>query len=126
MSWPNIAKCYDEIVEDPSLLQLFPEKGCTSLWELPLLGTFQFRLISERPFACIASFDMWGNVGVEFITCTSQKISVEATPKAILITDGVGEGNLGMGTTFCHHNQAKMEASDALSAYINVTHQSHV
>ena len=26
-----------------------------------------------------------------------------------------GEGNLGMVTTFCHHDQAKMEASDALS-----------
>ena len=28
-------------------------------------------------------------------------------PMVILVTDGVGEGNLGMGTTFCHHNQAK-------------------
>ena len=33
----------------------------------------------------------------------------------ILVTDGLGEGNLGMVTTFCHHDQAKMEASDALS-----------
>ena len=31
----------------------------------------------------------------------------------ILVTDGVGEGNLGMVTTFWYHNQAKMEASDA-------------
>ena len=35
----------------------------------------------------------------------------EATPMVILFTDGVGEGNLGIGTTFCCHNQAKMEAS---------------
>ena len=35
---------------------------------------------------------------------------------AILITDGVGEENLGMVTTFCHHDQTEMEASDALSA----------
>ena len=35
---------------------------------------------------------------------------------AILVTDGVREGNLGMVTTFCHHDQTKMEASDALSA----------
>ena len=34
---------------------------------------------------------------------------------AILVTDGVGEGNLGMVTTFCCHNQAKVEASEALS-----------
>ena len=34
----------------------------------------------------------------------------------ILVTDGVEEGNLGMVTTFCHHNQAKMEASNAFSA----------
>ena len=34
----------------------------------------------------------------------------------ILVTDGVGEGNLGMVTIFFCHNQAKMEASDAVSA----------
>ena len=34
----------------------------------------------------------------------------------ILVTDGVGEGNLGMVTTFCHHDQSKMQATDALSA----------
>ena len=34
----------------------------------------------------------------------------------ILSTDGIGEGNLGIVTTFCHHDQNKMEASDALSA----------
>ena len=30
--------------------------------------------------------------------------------------NGVGEGNLGMVITFCHHNQAKVEASEVLSA----------
>ena len=30
---------------------------------------------------------------------------------AVLVTDWVGEGNLGMVTAFCHHNQAKIEAS---------------
>ena len=34
---------------------------------------------------------------------------------AILATDRVGQGNLGVVITFCHHNQAKMKASDALS-----------
>ena len=115
MSQPSTAKCYDKIVKDPSLLWLFPEKECTSLWELPLLGALQFRLILERLFAHIATPDMWGKTGVEFITHTGQKISGKATPMVILVTDGVGEGNLGTVTSFCHHNQAKMENSDAIS-----------
>ena len=79
------------------------------------MGAFQLSLILKRLFALIASPDTWGKTGVEFITCTSWKISGEATPTAILITDGVGKGNLGMVTTFCHHDQAKIEASDAFS-----------
>ena len=35
---------------------------------------------------------------------------------AILITNGVGERDLGLVTVFCHPNQAKMEVPDALSA----------
>ena len=35
---------------------------------------------------------------------------------AILVTHGVGKGNLGMVITFYFHNQAQMEASNALSA----------
>ena len=30
--------------------------------------------------------------------------------------DGLREGNLGMVTTFCGHDQANVEASEALSA----------
>ena len=54
---------------------------------------------------------------MEFITHNSQKISEEASLMVIPITDGVGEGkgNLGMVTTFCHHDQAKMEVCGALS-----------
>ena len=47
MLWPNIAKYYSELLEDPSLLQLFSEEEGTSLWELPLLGALCFRLILE-------------------------------------------------------------------------------
>ena len=43
-------------------------------------------------------------------------LSGEAILMEILVTDGMGEGNLGTMTTFCHHDQSKMEASDALSA----------
>ena len=58
---------------------------------------------------------MWGKAQVELITNNGQKISREAIPMAIKVTDGVGEGNLGMVTTFCHHDQAKLEASEVLS-----------
>ena len=34
----------------------------------------------------------------------------------ILVTDWVEEGNLDMVTTLFHHNQAKVEAAEALSA----------
>ena len=37
-------------------------------------------------------------------------------PMAILFTDGVEEGNMGIMTTFCCHDQAKLEASNALCA----------
>ena len=52
---------------------------------------------------------------VEFLTLTSLKSSGKTTNLLILITDGVGERNLDMVTVFCHPNQAKMEACDALS-----------
>ena len=69
---------------------------------------------------------MWGKAGVEFITTNGQKMSHEAVPMAILVTDGVREGNMGMVTTFCHHYQAKVEAPKHSLPYINVTHQSQV
>ena len=34
----------------------------------------------------------------------------------IMVTDGVEEGSLAMITAFCHHDQAKMDASNVLSA----------
>ena len=116
MSRPSIAECYDKIIEDPSLLQLFPMEECMSIWELPLLGALQFRVISKRLFTCIAFPAIWRKAGVEFITHNDWKVSGEAIPMVILVTDGVGEGNLGMVTTFCCHNKAKMEASKAVSA----------
>ena len=51
MLWP---KCYSELLEDPSLFQLFSEEEGTSLQELPLLGALHFRIILERFFSCIA------------------------------------------------------------------------
>ena len=53
---------------------------------------------------------------MEFVTSNGWKISGEAIKVVIMVTDRVREGNLGKVTTFCCHDQAKMEASDALSA----------
>ena len=78
--------------------------------------TLHFRIILERLFTCIASPAMLGKAGMEFITSNGQNISGEAIPMVILVTDRVGEGNLGMVTTFCCHDQSNIEASDALSA----------
>ena len=87
-----------------------------SIRELPLVGTLQFRIILERLFPCVTSPAMWKKARVEFITNNSQKISGEAVDMVILITDRVGERNLGMLTTFCHHDQAKVEVSEILPA----------
>ena len=110
----HTAMCYDDIVKDPSLLWLFPKRECTSLWELPVLGPLQFRLISERVFTCVPSSDIWGKTTVEFVTNMGLRIRKEVTP--MVITDGIGEENLGMVTIFCHHDQNKMEASNTLAA----------
>ena len=93
-----------------------PGEGVDVNSRTALLGTPQFRIISERLFANIASPAMWGSARMKFVTSNGQKVNGEAILMVILVIDGVGEGNLGMVTTFCHHDEAKMEASDAISA----------
>ena len=114
MSKPSIARCFDELVEYPSLLGLFLGEECTSLLELPVVGALQLRLISERFFTQVWSPTIWEKTGGEYITETGLRLSGEATPMAIFITDRVGKGDLGMVTTFCSNNQVKMEASEVL------------
>ena len=46
---------------------------------------------------------------------TNSRLRGEVTPMAILITNGVRKGDLGMVTIFCSHNQTKMESSEALT-----------
>ena len=50
------------------------------------------------------------------MTNIGPRIRREAIPMAILVTYRVGNEYLGMMTIFCHHNQNKIEACDALSA----------
>ena len=58
---------------------------------------------------------VWGQAGVEFISDGRQRIRSEIIPMAVLITNGVEEGSLGMVTTFCHHDHAKVESLAMLS-----------
>ena len=74
----------------------------------------QFRLISEKFFPQVTSLMIWGKTGVEYVTETGLRLSGEAH-MTIMITDWVGKGDLGMVTTFCGHNQVKMEASEVLT-----------
>ena len=66
-------------------------------------------------FAHIASSDKWGKTRVEFVTLTGLKKNEETTNMVILITDRVGERDLGIVTVFCHPDQARIEACDTLS-----------
>ena len=61
MSWPTRAKCYEEISEDPTLLQLFLLEEYSSVQELPCVGTLWFRFISEGFFTHVAFPNNWGN-----------------------------------------------------------------
>ena len=45
MPWLMISKCYEEILEDPSLWWLFPEEEWKSICKLPFLGTLQFWIV---------------------------------------------------------------------------------
>ena len=79
MSQPTIASCYEEIIKDPSLLQLFPLEKYSSVCEFPCLGALWFRLISEGFFTCICSPDHWRKAGLEFLTITGLKMSGKTT-----------------------------------------------
>ena len=104
-------------MEDLTPLHLFSLEEYSSAQEFPYLCALQFRLISEGFFTCIASPDKQGKTRVEFITLTSLRKNEETTNTVILITDRVGERDLGMVMVLCHPDQARIEAYDALSIF---------
>ena len=60
-----------------------------------------------------------GNAGANFITNAGRRaMSTEITSLAILVMDGEGKGKLGMITTFCRSDQAKVEHSDTLTTIV--------
>ena len=102
-------------MEDLTLPHLFSLKEYSSTQELPCLGALWFRLISEGFFTHIASPDMWGKTGVGFVTLTALKKSGGTTNMAMFSTNGIGGRDLGMVMVFCHPDQARIKACNALS-----------
>ena len=83
---------------------------------IPYLGTLCFCVMLERLFAWVASPSMCGQAGVNFISNSDrQTMSEKIIPMAILVTDRVGEGIVGLTTVFCWSNQKKVELSNVLS-----------
>ena len=65
-----------------------------------------------------------GKDQVEFVTLTGLQKSKKTANMVILVTDRVGESDLGLVTIFCHPNQARIVACDASPPYASVAHQS--
>ena len=114
-----ISDCYRELMTDPSLLQSFLEDEWMSVHGLPYLHAINFCIVLERLFPPLTFSALWGKAGADFITKVGRRaMTTEITPLAILVTDGVGEGKLGMITAFCRTDQAKVERSDSLSTLV--------
>ena len=63
--------------------------------------------------------ELWGKPRVNSITSSSKRVTnEEIIPMAILITNGVGEGSLGMMTVFGHSDQVKVEPSVILPTLV--------
>ena len=94
----------------------------TFLSRCPNQQSLHATIMGALRFSCIRETFHWlnipcngGKAEVEFITNNGQRISGEVIPMVILVADGMGEGSLGIMTTFCHHDQAMVEASKVLS-----------
>ena len=114
-----ISAHYEEFLVDPSLLQSFAKDEWMSIHGLPYLHALCFCVASERLFTHLASLVLWGKAGTDFINNASRRATnIEINPLAILVTDSLGKGKLGMITTFCRTHQVKVEPLDALSALV--------
>ena len=116
---PMISDCYDELMGDPLLLQSFSEDEWMCTHGLPYLHALCFSIVLEKFFTQLTSQVIWEKARSDFITNTSQRaMSIEITPLAIMVTDGVGERKFGMIKTFCRSYQGKVEPSDVLSTLV--------
>ena len=116
---PKIAECYKKCLVDPSLVSALPVDEWISINELPCLSALHFRLVLKGLFAKLVMPKVWGQAWVDFTTHSGKMVrSEEIMPMAILVTDGVGEGKLGMVTLFCHSDKARVEPLVALPTLI--------
>ena len=94
------------------MIQSFPVEEWISIKELSSLSTLCFHVVSEELFTRLISLELWEQAKVNFTTNSGGKAtSEEIIPMAILITDGVVKGSLGMVAIFCHYDQVKVEPS---------------
>ena len=117
MSRPSKARCYNKLVEDPSLLRLFLAEECMPLLELPVMCALWFRLILERFFTWVVPPTISEEDQSGVFHWDRSESQWWGCPMVILISDVVAKGDLGMVITFCSHNQTKMEASEVLTTF---------
>ena len=55
-----ISGCYDELLEDLSLLHLLSKDEWISIQELPYLGALHFCIVWEELFSQMDSLELWG------------------------------------------------------------------
>ena len=114
-----ISDYYKELMADPSLLLSFLEEEWMSIHGLPYLHTIHFHVVLERLFSWLTSSVLWGKAGTDFLIKVGRRaMSAEIAPLAILVTDGVSKGKLGMITAFCRTDKVKVEPLDALSTLV--------
>ena len=107
ISQPIISYCYEELIADLSLLQSFLENEWISIHGLPHLCTIHLHVVSERLFSQVISSALWGKAEANFLTKVGKRAtSIETAHLAILVTDRVMEGKLGLITAFCRTYQS--------------------
>ena len=97
------------------LQQLFSEGEWRSTCKLPILGAHGFGLCQSNNLLICHLHQCWGQAKVDVISSSGWKISSEIVPVVVSITHGMEDESQGMMTTFCHHDQAKVESSEVLS-----------
>ena len=121
MSQPQLTifGCYDELLVDPSLLQLCAEYDWITIHECPYLDPLCFHVMLEGLFTLVTSPVMWGQKGVNFVSSSGRwTMSNEIVSMVTLVTDRISEGNLGLTIIYCQSDQRKLEPSDMLSTLV--------
>ena len=91
-----------------------------SINELPYLGALHLQVVLEELFIRLISSEFGVQARANFITSSGKRsTNEEFVPMAILITNGVGKGSLGILTILCCSDQAKVEPSVTLLTLVH-------